>query len=178
MVEATRGLKLGYPEDGTVQVGPLISQTQQCRMADFTAAGIASGGRLLCGGQVPEEFTRGCWFSPTLIAEPDPASAVVQEEIFGPVAVILHARDFDHALQLCNGVPQGLMATLMSNDPEIQQRFLDEVQAGILNINRITLSIDPVAPFGGWKDSGIGVPEHGRWDRDFYTQPQAVYTLR
>jgi acyl-CoA reductase-like NAD-dependent aldehyde dehydrogenase len=68
-----------------------------------------------------------------------------------------------------------LVASLYADDPAMQKLFMQEAEAGILRINPDTLDIDPAAPFGGWKDSCIGPPEHGRWDREFYTRPQAVY---
>lgn len=175
LVDATLELKIGLPQLDDTQVGPVISREQQTRLAALTAAGRSAGGRLLCGGKAPKGFDHGCWFEPTLIADPDPASVLVQEESFGPIAVVLGARNFDQALALCNNVQQGLVATIFSGNTAVQQRFLESIQAGIVAVNRAPLSINPAAPFGGWRRSGIGAPEHGRWDREFYTKPQAVY---
>ncbi|HLK18400.1 MAG TPA: aldehyde dehydrogenase family protein, partial [Bryobacteraceae bacterium] len=85
------------------------------------------------------------------------------------------ANDFDHALALCNGTRYGLAAALFSNNRQLQTKFLGEAQAGILKINTSTAGADIALPFGGWKASGIGPPEHGESDRLFYTRPQAVY---
>lgn len=175
LVAATAALKLGCPEEEGVQVGPLISRQQQSRMATLTSAGIAAGGRVLCGGKIPEGYAHGCWFEPTLIADVHPDSPLVQEESFGPIAVIMAARNPGHALALCNSVPHGLVTTLFSNDAGVQRRVMEEAQCGIIAINQSPLDIDPAAPFGGWKASGIGLPEHGRWDHVFYTKPQAIY---
>jgi aldehyde dehydrogenase (NAD+) len=90
--------------------------------------------------------------------------------------VVQPASDFDHALRLCNGVRQGLVAALFSRSAERQARFLQEAQSGILKLNLATADADAEAPFGGWKASGVGPPEHGDSDRDVYTRPQAVYT--
>jgi acyl-CoA reductase-like NAD-dependent aldehyde dehydrogenase len=76
---------------------------------------------------------------------------------------------------LCNGVRQGLVAALFSSSKELQQQFLDEAQAGILKFNTATSDADASAPFGGWKHSGIGPPEHGESNREFYTRTQAIY---
>ena len=78
-------------------------------------------------------------------------------------------------MELCNGVKQGLAAALFSNSQEIVKRFLEEAQAGILKINSATADANAEAPFGGWKASGIGPPEHGESDREFYTRTQTVY---
>lgn len=99
-------------------------------------------------------------------------------ESFGPLVVMMAARDIDHTLELCNSVPHGLVTTLFSNDAVIQQRVTQDAQTGIISINLSPLAIDPAAPFGGWKASGIGLPEHGQWDKAFYTKPQAVYGMQ
>jgi acyl-CoA reductase-like NAD-dependent aldehyde dehydrogenase len=72
-------------------------------------------------------------------------------------------------------VDQGLVASLHTRDPALQRRFLAAVETGVVKLNRPTVDVHPEAPFGGWKDSGLGPPEHGIWDRDFYTRPQALY---
>ena len=92
-----------------------------------------------------------------------------------PLLVLQRAEDFDHALGLCNGVRHGLAASLFSASAELRQRFLDEARAGILKLNAATAGVEVVLPFGGWKASGIGPPEHGEGDRMFYTRLQAVY---
>ncbi len=111
----------------------------------------------------------------TVAVADDAGSEIVQEETFGPVLVVQAADDFDHALALCNGVRQGLAAALFSRDPALCSRFLDDAEAGILKLNFSTVGIDAEAPIGGWKSSGIGPPEHGPGDREFFTRMQAVY---
>lgn len=105
----------------------------------------------------------------------DPGCEIVQEETFGPVLVVQPADDFDHALALCNGVRQGLAAALFSGERLLRERFLEEARAGILKFDQSTVAAEAEAPFGGWKSSGVGPPERGRWDADFYSAVQAVY---
>ncbi len=93
----------------------------------------------------------------------------------GPLLVVQPADDFDHALALCNGVRHGLIAALFSNSPGCRQKFLEEARAGVLKLNAATAGVDVTLPFGGWKSSGIGPPEHGEADRLFYTRFQAIY---
>ncbi len=78
-------------------------------------------------------------------------------------------------MNLCNGVRQGLAAAVFTTSQQRVDDFLAEAQAGILKINRSTADADVDAPFGGWKASGIGPPEHGVFDVEFYTRPQVVY---
>jgi aldehyde dehydrogenase (NAD+) len=91
------------------------------------------------------------------------------------VALILPADDLEDALSIANGVEQGLAATLCSSSAANRRRFSDAIEAGLVRLTPGLFNIDPSAPFGGWKASGSGPPEHGRWDREFYTRPQALY---
>jgi acyl-CoA reductase-like NAD-dependent aldehyde dehydrogenase/nicotinamidase-related amidase len=177
LVSAVSALHVGNPIDPSTQVGPLISREKQGNVKSIVASAVQKGARLLCGGYIPEEFQGGCWYQPTLLGSVSPLHQIVQEETFGPVAVIQNAINFDEALRLCNGVPQGLVAGLYSTNESIQKRFLEAVEAGVVKINRGAFDIHPEAPFCGWKDSGMGPPEHGIWDREFYSRPQAIYGM-
>jgi len=112
---------------------------------------------------------------PTIVGCDDPSQEVVQEETFGPVLVVQPAASFDQALALCNGVRQGLVAALFSHSSDLQRRFLAEAQAGVLKLNKATSDVGVSAPFGGWKASGVGPPEHGQGNLEFYTRAQTVY---
>jgi acyl-CoA reductase-like NAD-dependent aldehyde dehydrogenase len=92
-----------------------------------------------------------------------------------PLLVVQRAENFAQALALCNGVRHGLVAALFSNSKSLQKKFLAEAQAGMLKLNSSTAGADVSLPFGGWKMSGLGPPEHGEGDRLFYTRMQAVY---
>jgi len=92
-----------------------------------------------------------------------------------PLLVVQRAEDFQHALALSNGVRHGLIASLFSRSPDRQRQFLEEARAGVLKLNESTAGVDPSLPFGGWKASSIGPPEHGEGDRLFHTRLQAVY---
>ena len=173
LVAATRALVIGDPGAEATRIGPLISRGQQERVAALVAS--PSGGRVLCGGRVPPGFERGCWLEPAIVADPDPASFLVREEGFGPVAVLLRAGGIDEAIALANGVEHGLVASLFSNDSRHRELFLAGARAGMLAVNQARPAFDAAAPFGGWKRSGHGPPEHGRWDREFYARPQAIY---
>jgi acyl-CoA reductase-like NAD-dependent aldehyde dehydrogenase/nicotinamidase-related amidase len=169
-------LRVGRPLDPATRVGPLISaERRQAVMAAVRRAVTTDGGRILFGGKVPQELAGGNWYQPTLVAGLAPGAALVQEETFGPVAVIQSADGYDEAIRLCNEVSQGLVAAFFGNDTALQRRFLEEAEAGILRLNPVTFQIAADAPFGGWKSSGIGPPEHGRWDREFFARPQAIY---
>jgi len=150
------------------EVGPVISAAKREQIAALVAR---AGGVLFQGPGSADPAVHPA----TVILSDDPASEIVQEETFGPVLVVQPADDFDHALRLSNEVRQGLVAALFSRSAARQRQFLDEAQAGILKLNLATADADVEAPFGGWKASGIGPPEHGRSNREVYTRTQAVY---
>ena len=99
----------------------------------------------------------------------------MRQELFGPVAGLVAAEGFDHALSLHNATQYGLLGALFSRDQGQQARFVEEAEAGILSVNQARPAFAATGPFVGWKSSGHGPPEHGRWNRDFYARPQAVY---
>jgi alpha-ketoglutaric semialdehyde dehydrogenase len=117
----------------------------------------------------------GACYPATVVCCEDSASEVVQGESFGLVLVVHRADGWNHAMNRCNGVKHGLVAALFSDSAELQRSLLEDAQAGILKLNAATADANAEAPFGGWKASGIGPPEHGASDREFYTRTQALY---
>ena len=168
-------LLIGDPSDRATAVGPLISLAARDRVARVVDDAVRDGARLVCGGRVPEGFTHGAWYAPTLLADVDPDARVAQEETFGPVTVLLTVDGVDEAIAVANGVEQGLVAAVCTGDAGTRRRVLDALRAGILQVGAGALPVHPDAPFGGWKASGFGPPEHGVWDAAFATRPQAVY---
>ena len=175
LVVATESLPLGDPMDPQTHVGPVISREKQERLKEEVQAACSCGAKLLCGGRIPSAWTMGCWYEPTLLDTPNPSLPVVQEETFGPVAVLQVVRNIEDALRMLNGVSQGLVASLYSQDRHAQRLFLEKAECGVLKLNQPTMGVVPEAPFGGWKASGLGPPEHGDGDREYYTRWQAVY---
>lgn len=174
LLREVAALPVGDPLDPLTRIGPLVSAARRNEVAAAVRRALDSdGGTLVCGGTIPA--TKGSWYPPTLVAGLGPDAALVQEESFGPVAAILGATNFDTAMRLCNAVSQGLVASFFGRDPAQQRLFLAQAQAGILRLNPVGFPVAADAPFGGWKTSGMGLPEHGRWDRDFFARPQAIY---
>jgi len=170
LVAATEVLPVGDPLDAATEVGPLVSRPHR----DTVLASL-QGVDVLCGGAIPDRMDHGCWLTPAVVRGQGPDSRLAQEESFGPVALVIPVRGFEHALAVANGVEHGLAATLLTNQLDLRAEFGDRVQAGIVKFTPGPFEIDAAAPFGGWKASGLGPPEHGRWDREFYTRPQARY---
>jgi acyl-CoA reductase-like NAD-dependent aldehyde dehydrogenase/nicotinamidase-related amidase len=173
----TAALPWGDPRDPATHIGPLVSDAERDRVARLVARAGDDAELLFPHGQEnPRVDAFGdVWWPPTIIRCDDPAHELVQEESFAPLLIVQRARDWDHAIELLNGVRQGLVASVFSVSAEICDRFVDEAAAGIVKVNRATADVEVDVPFGGWKGSGIGPPEHGDFDRDFYTRPQTVY---
>lgn len=173
-VAAVEALVLGDPLDAATHVGPLISRHHRQWIRSIIERAPA-GAHVYCGGDIPRGLEAGCWLRPAVVGRVSPQSVIAREEIFGPVAVILPADDLDQAVRIANGVRHGLVAAVHGGGKIQRQRFAAAAAAGILKFSPGALDVHPLAPFGGWKASGVGPPEHGVWDRQFYTRPQAVY---
>lgn len=175
LVEATKRLPWGDPLDPETRIGPIVSLAHLRRIENVVKRAISAGAEVagLCDGDAPA--TPGHWFPPLILSGAAPDSEIVQEESFGPLLVVQSAGTWEEAMNLVNGVRQGLAAAVFTKCPELTERFLSEAQAGILKINASTADAAVDAPFGGWKASGIGPPEHGDHDLEFYTRIQTVY---
>jgi acyl-CoA reductase-like NAD-dependent aldehyde dehydrogenase/nicotinamidase-related amidase len=165
-VDAAERLPVGKPDRPDTIIGPVLDPERVQCLVDRA---IAEGARLVAGGR-----RHAAIFLPTILECDDPGLDIVQHESFAPIVVMLKARDASDALRLANAVPQGLLAGVSGGTSQERQAFLDRIAAGIVRMGGPP-RIDASAPFGGWKASGCGCPEHGRWDREFYARPQAVY---
>ncbi len=170
MNKLTRGDSL----DPETVVGPLVSPARKTKVEGIVRRALADGFPVFqsCDRGLPDGPSE---FPPTLVLCDDPSHEIVQEETFGPVLVIQSADNLDEAIALCNGVRQGLAASIFSTAPESIGCFLRETKAGILKVNSSTADASVDVPFGGWKASGIGPAEHGDADFEFYLRTQTVY---
>ncbi len=171
---AAARLAWGDPLDPVTQVGPLASEEARERVAAMVERAAAAGARVIAP-HAAAPMGAGAYFPPTLVVPAGHESEIVQEETFGPVLVLESAATFEEALRLANGVRQGLAAALFSGPGPWRERFLAAAEAGILKWNVSTADADALAPFGGWKASGLGPPEHGGGDVEFYSRLQAIY---
>ena len=157
-------LSLGHPSDTATRIGPVIDRAAQQRFLTLAQATAPI-----------DQPEAGCWVTPTLLHALPDGHPLLADEVFGPLAAIQVARDLTHAIALHNATDFGLLGALYTADPASERRFLAEAQAGMLSINRARPPFAAAGPFVGWKNSGFGPPEHGRWNRDTYARPQAIY---
>jgi acyl-CoA reductase-like NAD-dependent aldehyde dehydrogenase len=128
----------------------------------------AGGGRAEGGGD-------GYFVEPTVLSGLDAQSAVVREEIFGPVAALLPADGYEQAVALANDTPFGLTAALFTRDLGKALRFTREIRAGVVKVNQETAGLEFHVPFGGTKESSSGSREQGKAAREFFTEWKTVY---
>jgi len=177
VVDRAKSLVVGDPLREDVRMGPVIHEWAMNDILGCIAKGLEQGGEILCGGHrlTGGEYDQGWFVAPTVITGVRPDSIVAQEEIFGPVLTVMQASNFEQAIAIANGVRYGLVAGIATKDMTSARRFMGEIEAGILMINRMTAGMEPHVPFGGLKDSGAGQKEQGRIALDFFTDIQTVY---
>ncbi|MEW2379463.1 aldehyde dehydrogenase family protein [Micromonospora sp. NPDC047812] len=168
---AAAGYRLGDPFDPATRLGPLVSAAQRERVLGHVARGLADGGRLVAGGPDAPLPERGYFVAPTVIADVDPDSALAQEEVFGPVLAVIPFADEDEAVAVANNSRYGLAGAVWSADGERALRVARRMRTGAVDVNGAPFN--PLAPFGGYKQSGLG-RELGRHGLEEFLQVKAI----
>jgi len=169
-VDKVRQVVMGDPLDPATEVGPLIHPDHFARVEDYIRIGQVEGARLLAGGH--RVGTAGNYFAPTLFAG-DNDMRIAQEEIFGPVLSVIKYDSLDEAIKQANDTIYGLAAGVWSGDVERAVKVATRIRAGTVWINDFHL-ISAEAPFGGYKQSGIG-RELGTWGLEEYTEVKHIH---
>ncbi|MDE2349524.1 MAG: aldehyde dehydrogenase family protein [Gammaproteobacteria bacterium] len=163
---------VGDPSDPMTTMGPIANAAQFRRVQAMIEAGIAEGGRLICGGPGrPKGLERGYFTRPTIFSDVMPQMRLGREEIFGPVLVIMPYENEEHAIELANSTEYGLGAHVQSCDPERARRAARQIRSGQVHINYPKWS--GFAPFGGYKRSGNG-REYGVFGLEEYLETKAI----
>jgi succinate-semialdehyde dehydrogenase/glutarate-semialdehyde dehydrogenase len=152
-VAKMQSLKIGDPFDEKTELGPLSTPDAVKDLDRDVQKTVAAGAKLLIGGHALQG--KGNFYAPTVLTNVPKGSPAYSEEFFGPVASIFRVKDQDEAIRLANDVRFGLGASAWTNDEKEQQRFINELEAGMVFINKMVAS-DPRIPFGGVKQSGHG----------------------
>jgi aldehyde dehydrogenase (NAD+) len=164
--------KAGDPRDPKTTVGPMVSQKQWERVQRYIRIGIDEGARLIAGGEGRPDGVDAGWFvRPTVFSDVTNDMTIAREEIFGPVLSIITYRDTDDAIAIANDTHYGLQAYVFSGDEKRAREVASRIEAGRVLVN--TLAHEPAAPFGGFKQSGIG-REHGSFGLEAFLEPKAV----
>ncbi|OLO28363.1 5-carboxymethyl-2-hydroxymuconate semialdehyde dehydrogenase [Priestia megaterium] len=167
-----RKIKVGDPLSEETNMGALVSQSHLETVDEYVRIGLAEGAKLACGGKRVEGLETGNFYEPTVLYDVDNKMRVAQEEIFGPVLVVIPFKTEEEAIQIANDSIYGLAGVVWTNDLRRAQRVASRVTAGLLWINCWYIR-DLRTPFGGAKASGIG-REGGRHSFEFYTEAKTI----
>ena len=181
LVERVRDLAaryvLGPGEREGVTMGPVCGTDQLETILAAIERGKAEGAELFAGGNraTAGDLAGGCFIEPTLFDRVAPDSFLGQEEVFGPVLTIQRVRDFDHAVEVANGVRYGLASSIYTQDLRRAFEFQARSAVGLTHVNMVTAYKEPQLSFGGIRESGAGHPEAGRTGIEFFTDHQVAY---
>ena len=162
---------MGDPLDPSVKIGPLASRAQYDKVLSYIELGKAEGAEMLCGGAAPE-LGKGWYVRPTVFTNVTNDMRIAREEIFGPVLCVITYDTVDEAVAIANDTPYGLSAGVFGEDREQALSVARRIHSGNVYVNGAPR--DVTAPFGGYKQSGIG-REGGRYGLMEFTQLKAVF---
>ena len=173
LAEAVSGMQVGDPMDPATEIGPMVAQRQQERVEKYIALGQEEGARVVVGGNgMPDGLSSGWYVRPTVFADVDNRMRIAQEEIFGPVLSVIPFDDVDDAVRIANDSEYGLAGTVWTGDVEQGLDVARRVRTGTYGVN--TYTMDFAAPFGGYKNSGVG-REFGPEGLTHYTELKSIY---
>ena len=151
---AVGAMPVGLPDDPSAAVGPLISEKQRERVEGYIKKGVEEGARLVTGGGRPEGLDSGWFVQPTVFADVENSMTIAQEEIFGPVLVVIPYEDEADAVRIANDSVYGLAGSVYTTDYKKALEIASQIRTGTYGVNMY--AFDPGAPFGGYKNSGVG----------------------
>ncbi|TIX87950.1 aldehyde dehydrogenase family protein [Rhizobium sp. P44RR-XXIV] len=172
LAKAVSALRVGDGNDPTVTIGPMVSQKQWDRVQSYIRLGQEEGARVVVGGEGrPKGIDHGWFVRPTVFSNVNNDMRIAREEIFGPVLCVIPYRDEAHAVEIANDTDYGLQAYVFSSDLSRAKRVANQIDAGRVVINGAPH--EPLAPFGGFKQSGMG-REFGAYGLESFLEPRAV----
>jgi alpha-ketoglutaric semialdehyde dehydrogenase len=172
-----RALRVGNGLDETVQMGPVVSESQLQNVMKYVEIGRKEGATIITGGHRLEsgDFARGYFHEPTIFGDVDPKMRIAQEEIFGPVVSVMRCRSLDEAVAIGNGVQYGLSASIYTRDVNKAFSAMRDIYTGIFYVNAPTIGAEVHLPFGGTKATGNGHREAGTAALDVFSEWKSVY---
>jgi succinate-semialdehyde dehydrogenase/glutarate-semialdehyde dehydrogenase len=153
-VGKAKKLKLGFGNDSSVDMGPLVDERSRERIMKMAEKTLAEGAKLECGGRIPEGMEKGFFFEPTVFTNVNRNMTIFKEEIFGPLAAIYKFKTDEEVLDMANDCEVGLSSYVYTNDISRVQKFSQELEVGEVHVNGFKYAI--YLPHGGVKESGLG----------------------
>jgi alpha-ketoglutaric semialdehyde dehydrogenase len=175
LTERLAALRVGNALTTGTEIGPVVEKPQLEQDLEYIALGQREGARLAVGGERLKRETDGYYLAPALFVEATNAMRISREEIFGPVACVIRARDYEDALAMANDTESGLSSGIVTTSLKFATHFKRHAQAGMVMVNLPTAGVDYHVPFGGRKASSYGPREQGRYAAEFYTTVKTAY---
>src|SRR5271169_812579 len=175
MAERLKGLQVDDALKPGTQVGPVVDQSQLDQDLRYLEIGKDEGARLYWGGELLNRETPGFYLQPALFTEATNSMRIAREEIFGPVACVIRAKDYEEALAIANDTDFGLAAGICTTSLKYASHFKRNSEAGMVMVNLPTAGVDYHVPFGGRKGSSYGPLEQGRYAVEFFTTVKTAY---
>ncbi|HYG44865.1 MAG TPA: aldehyde dehydrogenase family protein [Bordetella sp.] len=176
MQERLQGLKIDDALLAGTDIGPVVDESQLAQNEQYVGIGREEGAKLAYGGERVKRATEGFYMTPALFVDCSNDLRISREEIFGPVAAVIPADSFEHALELANDTEFGLSSGICTTSLKYATQFKRDSQAGMVMVNCPTAGVDYHVPFGGRKGSSYGPREQGRYAAEFYTTVKTAYT--
>ncbi|MCR2822564.1 aldehyde dehydrogenase family protein [Lederbergia panacisoli] len=169
-------IRVGPAWEENANMGPVINQHQYENILEYIELGKSEGAEIILGGTVAkiEGNKEGNYISPTLFVNVHKDMRIAREEIFGPVLVVLKAKNMEEAIEMANSTEYGLAVSVFTDNLSISNQFSEQIEAGMVHVNHGTASQSHI-PFGGVKNSGFGAFSIGHSNQDFYTSSKAIY---
>ena len=177
LVERARALRVGNGLEASVQMGPLINQSQLKTVEGYVEIGRNEGAKLLAGGQrlAGGDYDKGYFHAPTIFGDCDAKMRIVQEEIFGPVVSLIPVDSFEQAVEVANNVVYGLSSAIYTRDVNKAFHAMRDLETGIVYVNAPTIGAETHLPFGGVKQTGNGHREAATTALEFYSEWKTLY---
>lgn len=177
LVREINSIKVGNGFDKDSGMGPVCGSVQVETIMKYIEAGKSEGARLLTGGETASSSgsTDGCFIRPTVFGQVTPEMKIAQEEIFGPVLSIITVKNLEEAIAVSNDIRFGLCSSIFTNNLNHALTFIEKTEVGFTHVNLMTSLKEPQLPFGGIKESGIGMPEAGKTGIEFFMKYKTVY---
>jgi acyl-CoA reductase-like NAD-dependent aldehyde dehydrogenase len=169
---AAESIRVGDPRDPESMMGPVANKAHYQKVQSMIETGVKEGAKLVCGGPGrPDGLSAGCYTKPTIFSEVDNGMTIAREEIFGPVLCIIPYRDEEDAVRIANDTPYGLSGYVSGSDLDRARKVARRLRTGNVHLNGAMP--DPRAPFGGYKQSGVG-REWGQHGFEEFLEVKAV----
>jgi alpha-ketoglutaric semialdehyde dehydrogenase len=178
LTEAMRKQVVDDARKAGTTIGPVVDQSQLDQDLRYVDIAKEEGARLVVGGERLNREKPGFYFAPALFDETRNDMRINREEVFGPVATVISARDYDEALAIANDTAFGLCAGIVTTSLKKAAHFRRNAETGMVMVNLPTAGVDYHVPFGGRKGSSYGSREQGRYAVDFYTQVKTAYVMQ